>query len=163
PIPLPRRHGLASVRCSNVKATPRIPMSETGLVRFCGMCAILGAAVAIAGGIVGLINGLGGQDLPLKDGGQLLPLSETQGPYLTREGLFLMNPVFALAEGFGLYLVLRRAGTFVAWAAAAWFSGLIIGIVDDVLVVAVVGRLVPAYAAADAATRPALEVVASTL
>jgi hypothetical protein len=138
-------------------------MSDTALIRVCGICAIVGAAVAIAGGIVGGMCALGGQDLPLKDGRQLLSLSAKRSPYLTREVLFLLNPVFGLAEGFGLFLILRRAGTFVGWAAAAWFSGLTIGIVEDSLVVAVVGQLVPTYAAADAATRPALEAVAGTL
>src|SRR5262249_52910508 len=72
-------------------------------------------------------------------------------------------PIFALAEGFGLYLLLRRAGAFVAAALAAWLCGLVIGISTDVLTLTLVVRLAPEYAAAGEAARPALEALARVL
>src|SRR5262249_17734224 len=97
------------------------------------------------------------------DGKQLLFLYERQAGYLTRETLFLLYPIFGLAEGFGLYLLLRRAGAFVGGALAAWLSGLVIGIATDVLTITVVAQLAPEYASAGEAGRPALEALARVL
>src|SRR5262245_22493161 len=99
-------------------------MSDRVLLKACGTCALLGAAALIGGSVVSAYFGLGGENLPCRDGEQLLFLYDRRAGYLTRETLFLLYAIFALPEGFGVYLLLRRGGPFVRGALIAWLSGL---------------------------------------
>jgi hypothetical protein len=136
---------------------------DVGVVKVGGVCALLGACAGIIGSVVGAVCGLGGQQIPVSDGVELLRLTQLQAPYVTREWLFLAYAVFATGEGVGLYYLTRRSSNLALWALVAWLTGAVVGIVQDAMVVAFVHRFPADYAAADAATRVILEPLARNL
>lgn len=71
--------------------------------------------------------------------------------------------LFELAAVVGFFYVLRRAGPLTWIGLAAWLTGLQLVLFEHVVVLGVDATLMPKYLAASEATRPALEVVASTL
>jgi len=133
---------------------------DISVVKVGGVCALLGACAGIIGSVVGAVYGLGGQQIPVGDGAELLRLAQLQPHYVTREWLFLAYAVFATGEGVGLYYLTRRSSNIALWALVAWFTGIVVGIVQDAIVVAFVHRFPADYAAANAATRVILEPLA---
>ena len=133
---------------------------DVGVVKVGGVCALLGAGAGIIGSVVGVAYGLGGQQIPVSDGVELLRLTQLQAHYATREWLFLAYAVFATGEGVGLYYLTRRSRNLALWALVAWLTGAVVGIVQDAIVVAFVHRFPADYAAADTATRVILEPLA---
>ncbi len=136
---------------------------RTRVLRVAGVCALLGVLAAFCGSAVGVVHGLGGQEIPLANRADLLALAHAHTSYLIREWLFLLYAIFAVAEGVGLYYLTRPAGSLAVWALVAWTAGLFIGIVQDAALVAFVKQFPTDYAAADAATRLALEPLARTV
>jgi hypothetical protein len=135
-------------------------MNDATIVRTGGACALVGVSAGLAGAIVGAVYGLGGQDIPLAGSADFLSLVEKQPGYVLREWLFLAYVVFALGEGVGLYYLTRPARGLALWALVAFSAGIIVGIVQDAASVAFVAHFPTDYAAADAATRLALEPLA---
>ena len=120
---------------------------RTRVLRVSGVCALLGVSAAFGGTAVGAAYGLGGQEIPLANGADLLALAHAS--YLVREWLFLLYAVFAVAEGVGLYYLTRPAGSLALWALVAWMVGIFIGILQDATLVAFVGSFPTDYAAAE--------------
>ncbi len=137
-------------------------MNHLSIFKVAGILALLTAAAEIAGAAIGAANGLGGQNLPLGSEAELLALARNREAYLWREWLYLLVAIFALGEGLGLYYLVRRTGGIAVWALGAWSVGLIIGIVEDAMVVALVDQFSIDYAAADESSRGALAVSAKT-
>ena len=137
--------------------------NEQGIFRVSGASALLGAAAAIAGAAVGAIHQLGGQNLPLGGNKELLFLAANRQPYVLRESLYLLVAIFAVGEGVGLYVLLRRAGSVVGWAIVAWMLGLCIGIVEDGIVLGVVSRLGADYAQAAPPAQAGILAVSPTI
>ena len=125
-------------------------MSETHL-RCGGACAIATACCAIAGATVGILNGLGGQDLSADSLEHLAYLDSHQSAYLMREWLFLLLAVFAIGEGIGLLFFLKKS-PWTIWAFVAWTVGLSVGIVEDCAVIAIVNRAPALHLAAQDTT-----------
>jgi len=138
-------------------------LNTTRVLRVAGICALLGVLAAFWGSAVGAVHGLGGQEIPLATEADLLELAQSQSTYLIREWLFLLYAILLVAEGVGLYYLTRPAGSLAVWAFVAWTAGIFIGIVQDAALVAFVTQFPPDYAAADAATRLALEPLARTV
>ncbi|MEM8681312.1 MAG: hypothetical protein AAGF97_18350, partial [Planctomycetota bacterium] len=63
--------------------------------RIAGLCAMATAACAVAGAIVSIAFGLGGQNLPLAAHEDLANLADRAGPFLWREWFYLLVVVFA--------------------------------------------------------------------
>lgn len=150
----------ASVRRARHSGLDAMRDDDVGVIRIGGVCALLGACAGIIGSVVGAAYGLGGQQIPVGGGVDLLRLTQLQAHYVTREWLFLAYAVFATGEGVGLYYLTRRSSNFALWALVAWFTGAVVGIVQDAIVVAFVHRFPADYAAADAPTRVLLEPLA---
>jgi len=138
-------------------------MSNAGIVRTGGACALLGASAGLAGALVGAVYGLGGQEIPLGNSIDFLSLVQKQSPYYVREWLFLVYAVFVVGEGIGLYYLTRSTGSLPLWAFVAFSAGTLIGVVQDAAVVAFVRQFPTDYAIADATTRSALEPLARTV
>ena len=62
--------------------------------RIAGVCALATAVCAVAGSAVGILKGLGGQNLPVATHDQLAFLAEMRVPFLIREWLFLLLAIF---------------------------------------------------------------------
>ena len=84
---------------------------------------MLGVSAAFGGTAVGVAYGLGGQEIPLANGADLLALAHAQASYLIREWLFLLYAILVVAEGVGLYYLTRPAGSIALWALVAWEIG----------------------------------------
>jgi hypothetical protein len=75
----------------------------------------------------------------------------------------LLGPVFALPAAFGWYLLLRSMGRQAQLGLVLWYVGMVFVILQDALQLAFVSTLPTAYAAADPATRVAIEAVGAGL
>ena len=137
-------------------------MNRAAIVNVGGVCALLGVCAGLAGAVVGAVYGLGGQEIPLRQGADFLSLVEKQSAFYVREWLFLGYAVCVLGEGVGLYYLTRPVGSMALWALALFSAGILIGIVQDAEVVAFVGQFPTDYVEADTTTRSALEPMART-
>ncbi|MEM8679647.1 MAG: hypothetical protein AAGF97_09880, partial [Planctomycetota bacterium] len=67
--------------------------------------------------------------------------------------------VFALGEGWGLYLLLRES-TLAIWALITWMAGVVVGIVEDAAVIGLIQQVAETYPSANPAQRDALRMAA---
>ena len=136
-------------------------MSNVGLLKVSGVCAILTAATLL----VGLILLLGPVDYPDTDdiGTILLALDNDRVAYLTARWFILFGLVLAMASSLGFYYVLREAGGLLSIAIIGFITGTVFVMIQSFIELAIAYELVPAYVDATAATRPALEVMGNTL
>lgn len=75
----------------------------------------------------------------------------------------ILSLAFETAAAVAFFYALRHAEPLTWIGIAAWVTGLHLIFVEHVIVLAVDASLMPKYLAADMATRPAVEVLASTL
>ena len=135
-------------------------VDDVRVIRAGGICALLGVSAGLAGAVVGAVNGLGGQEVPLVTSTDFLTLVSQQRPYILREWLFLIYAIFAVGEGIGLYFLTRRTNVIALWALVAFSAGILIGVVQDATSVALVRQFPTDYALADATARQTLEPIA---
>jgi len=138
-------------------------MNNEAIVKVGGACTLVGVSAGLAGAAVGAVYGLGSQEIPLGNSTEILAFIQKGPAYLVREWLFLAYAVFVVGEGVGLYYLTRQARNIALWAFVAFSTGIFIGIVQDAASVAFVRQFPADYAAADAATRLALEPLARTV
>ncbi len=124
-------------------------------LRVAGVCVLATAFCAVAGAVVSLSFGLGGQNLPVATREQLVLLAENRVPFLIREWFYLFVAVFAVGEGLGLYFLLRSSPLAI-WALVAWILGLSIGIVEDAAVIALIEQVARMYPVATEASRDSM-------
>jgi hypothetical protein len=93
---------------------------------------------------------------------QLLDLNASSA-VLWIEALALAAPVLALGAGYGWYELLKSTGPLVAYGVLLWYCGMIFVIANDILELALVARLPPAFAASAEHERGALLALGSSM
>ncbi|MGH8310054.1 MAG: DUF4386 family protein, partial [Steroidobacteraceae bacterium] len=140
-------------------------MNDASTLRIAAIFFFLSALAIFAG--VPFAAGLGGVGGPgpidFGDGERLLRLAEL-GAAPVRVDLFaLLGPLFVLPAGMGLYALLRSTSRLAQLGVAMWYVGMLFIVIQEALQLAFVSTLPGAYAAADPATRAALEAVGGSL
>ena len=132
---------------------------RVGLVTVGGVSAILVALSLAAMRITGLF-GIERFDSTEE---RLLYIADHQAVYLTQQSFMMLTFLLAVPAALGLYRALRPAESTAVIALAAAVAGALIGVGGALLNMSLWARLTPAYAEAQAATRPILEVTYETL
>jgi hypothetical protein len=140
-------------------------MTDATTLRIAAFFAFLSPLTIFAG--IPFAAGLGGVGGPgpidFGDGAVLARLAEL-GAAPARVDLFaLLGPVFALPATMGWYVLLRAEGRLAQLGVVLWYVGMVFIIMQDAMQLALVSTLPSAYAAADVATRAAIETVGGGL
>jgi hypothetical protein len=118
------------------------------------------AAIPIAAGL----RGVGGPGLIDFGSGEMLAQLAAGAPRtIWVDTLALIGPVLALPAGAGWYLILRNERSLAAFGALFWYLGMMFVITQDAVQLALVTKLPPAYVAADASLKPAIEMFGDSL
>ena len=135
-------------------------MTNVGLLKVCGVCAILTAATLL----VGLILLVGPVDYPDTDEIEtiLLALHNDRVAYLAARWFIVFGLVLAMASSLGFYYLLREAGGLMWIAIVGFITGTVFVMTQSFIELAIAFELVPAYVDAAEATRPSLEVMGNT-
>lgn len=132
-------------------------------LRLTGFSVLCGDAALVAGLIVSVVYGLGGEALPLTSPAGLTHLGRSVDAFTLRETLFLAYPVLLLPQAIALYALFRERAPALLWPLILWCVGLTLGIAVDVLTVGVVRGLGPAYLAAGADAKAPIEALAKSV
>jgi hypothetical protein len=108
---------------------------------------------------------IGGGPAPIDFGnpGELARLRSRMPRAMLVELLALAAPVLALGAGYGWWVMLAPAGSYVGWAVVFWYLGMIFIVLNDALELALAARLPVAYEAADESVRPILLVFGASM
>ncbi len=131
------------------------------LVKVSGMCAILYGVLWVASMVVAAAGTPFGD--PDDMGQYLLEVNAAQTAYLVSNWLAVISHIVGLPVALGFYHVLRWWGALLWVGVLAFIMGGVFFIAANILFRAFTYELGSRYVLASEATRPALEVVASTL
>jgi len=130
-------------------------MADTTVTRLCGAFTLLSAVLGLAGAPIAASIGY-----PIfadfGDGDTLLAMASNWPTPLLFGLLQITLPTLALAGALGYYYLLKDGGPLVVLGVVLLCSGLVFTIAQDGIEIALIDALPRAYAAADAAARPAL-------
>lgn len=79
------------------------------------------------------------------------------------ETLALAAPTLALGAGYGWWVMLKPAGSYVGWAVLLWYLGMIFIIFNDALELAFAAQFPSAYATAPESSKHALLVLGASM
>ena len=136
-------------------------MSNINLVKVSGVCAILSGVIWVAANVVGA------SATPIEAPGDmgefLLEVNPDRTAFLVSSWLAIIGGIVGLPVAFGFYQALRRWGNILWVGVLALVAGGLFFIAADILRRAFAYKLASRYVEASEATRPALEVMASTI
>lgn len=140
--------------------TEDLNAERSGVIRVGGLSAILYVVVVVLA--VGLFSSTG--LLEATDASGALPIW-TEHPTTTAIAgvLFVVAAITLAAAGSGIYMALRRAGSFTALGFLAFIGGAFLVIIRNVLWLALGNELAPAYTTSAGDVRDVLVVVGDTL
>ena len=150
----------------NVDELDRSPVAHVGkTTKSVGLVAVGGvSAILVALSLAAMrITGLFGIERFDSTEQRLLYIADNQAVYLTQQSFMMLTFLLAVPAALGLYRALRPAESTAVIALAAAVAGALIGVGGALLNMSLWARLAHAYAEAQAATRPILEVTYETL
>ena len=136
-------------------------MGSMGLIRLSGVCAILYGVIWVVSMVVAAATTPFGDPDDL--GKYLLEVNADPTAYLLSNWLAVISHIVGLPVALGFYQALRRWGPLLQVGVLALVLGVLFFIAANILFRAFTFELGSRYVEAGEATRPALEVMASTL
>lgn len=140
--------------------TEDLTVERLGVIRVGGLSAILYVVVVVAAVALFSSTGL----LEAADAAEALPIWAEQPTTTAIAGVLFVVAAIALAvAGLGIYVALRRAGSFTAFGLLAFVGGGLLALVRNVFWLAVGNELAPAYTGSAGEVREVLAIVGDTL
>jgi len=135
-------------------------VNQTTLVKLAAAFSFLSTFAILAGmPIAGSLHGVGGPGpIDFGSGAVLTQLASAAPRTVWVDLLALVSPALALFTGAGWYLLLANERPLAWVGTLLWYVGMVFVVTQDALQLALVTTLPSAYAAADPAIKPAIEV-----